>query len=64
MATEQLPLIDTATDMRILTPAAWRYLCRDLPHNCFVCDAPIDNEAWGLGNDGQILCPAHIGTVA
>ena len=40
---------------------AWRRL---QPHYCAVCGVRLEQAAVDLGNDGSVLCPAHIGTVA
>jgi hypothetical protein len=34
------------------------------PHWCAVCGVPLAQEAVREGNDGAVLCPAHIDTIA
>lgn len=34
------------------------------PHYCAVCLVQLDQDAVRQGNDGCVLCPEHIGTIA
>lgn len=37
---------------------------REQPHWCAVCGVLLDPYAVREGNDGSVLCPRHIGTLA